>query len=286
MAIILLLAACGGGAGDASDQGQTPSIPEAPSDEQVMRIGDRVFSIPSPAQTALAIREAGLPYRKDLPLPLESASTSAGKTNQATLLGMLGADLAYVTVHQDGQRAMATLQAIEKVGNQLDLGNAFDKSLLDGFKKNLGNEDSLLLFSGTAFRAADRYLKENDRDDVGVLVLAGGWIESLHLVLNDAEAVNVRTLVHRIGDQRGTLDGLVALLEKQADVDAEGLLKGLRGLQGQFSGIKRAYTYEEPVTDASARTTYINSKSSVEIPPATIDAIREQVNALRAQIIA
>lgn len=261
-------------------------MPDAPSDEQVMRIGDRVFSIPSPAQTALAIREAGLPYRKDLPLPLESASTGAGKTNQATLLGMLGADLAYVTVHQDGQRAMATLQAIEKVGNALDLGNAFDKSLLDGFKKNLGNEDSLLLFSGTAFRAADRYLKENDRDDVGVLVLAGGWIESLHLVLNDAEAVNVRTLVHRIGDQRGTLDGLVALLEKQADADAGGLLQGLRGLQGQFSGIKRVYTYEEPVTDASARTTYINSKSSVEIPPATIDAIREQVNALRAQIIA
>jgi hypothetical protein len=103
---------------------------------------------------------------------------------QSAILGIYGADLAYVTVHKDGQRAMATMQAIEKLGNKLELTNSFDRALLDRFKSNLGSEDSLLQFSGTAFRAADQYLKNNQRDDVSALVLAGGWIESLYLTVS------------------------------------------------------------------------------------------------------
>jgi hypothetical protein len=103
---------------------------------------------------------------------------------QSTILGVYGADLAYVTVHKDGQRAMATMQAIEKLGGKLELTNSFDRALLDRFKTNLGSEDSLLQFSGTAFRAADQYLKNNQRDDVSALVFAGGWVESLYLTIS------------------------------------------------------------------------------------------------------
>ncbi len=281
----LFITACGGPSSPPETVEDVP-VTDTADGAEVMRIGDRLFSIPSPVQTALAIRKAGLAYRKDLTVPLERGDAMVGQTAQAIALGMMGADLAYVTVHQDGQRAMATMQAIEKLGNALEMGNAFDRTLIDSFKKNLGNEDSLLRFSGAAFRAADQYLKNNERDDVSTLVLTGGWIESLHLTLSDPEARKDQALLDRIGDQRATLDGLVALMEGHGGQDASAVLDGLRTLRGHFSGIERQYSFEEPVTDAAARTTYINSRSTVTIPAEKLEAIAGQVSALRAKILA
>lgn len=282
--MVLLLMSCGE-APQPQDKVEVPTdAGQTGQDDQRIAVGGRVFSVPSPVQTVLAIRKAGLSYNKDLPLPLDRSQAPAEKAAQALVLGMYGADLAYATVHNDGQRALATLQAIERVGSSLQLGNAFDRSLLDRFKSNMGNEDSLLVFSGAAFRSADAYLKDNDRVDVSTLVLAGGWLQALHLTLSDPGAVKDEALMARIGDQQVTLDGLVSLLEG-VEAPAE-LLAGLRQLQSHFAGITREYTFEEPVTDVGALTTYINSRSSVIIPDEKIKAISADVAAIRAKIIA
>jgi hypothetical protein len=278
----LLLGACGGGA-PAPEQVTTTTDQALANDDQRIAVGGRVFSVPSPVQTVLAIRKAGLSYNKDLALALDRGASLTNRNAQAMALGMYGADLAYATVHNDGQRALATMQVIERLGSELQLGNAFDRTLLERFKGNLGNEDSLLVFTGTAFRAADTYLKENDRVDVSALVLAGGWLQALHLTLSDPAARKDRTLMDRVGDQQVTLDGLVALLE---DVEGVGnLLDGFKQLQNHFASITREYTFEEPVTDAAARTTYINSRSSVSIPEEKVQAITADVAAIRAQIL-
>ncbi len=285
----LLLFSCGGGnQHDGHDHGaDTLSHKENADGQQVLNVGGKVFNVPSPVQTALAIRKAGLKYQKDLTLAVEKGDAATGKVQQSLLLGAYGADLAYVTVHSDGQRALATMQAIEKLGAKLEVSNAFDRSTVDRFKGNLGNEDSLLVMSGSAFRAADTYLKNNDRHDVSALVLAGGWVESLHLTLSDPNAAKDQSLVDRIGEQRGTLDNLVGLLSvTDADGSAATLIAELKKLQGHFAGVTSTYTYEAPVTDRANKTTFINSKSSVSIPPATLQAIAASVAAVRSLITA
>jgi hypothetical protein len=284
--VVGLFTACDGGGNEPSTEG-TPETPPEQRDAEVLAIGGRVFSIPSPAQTALAIRKAGLAYRKDLTTPLEKADALTGKVAQAAGLGLYGADLAYVTVHRDGQKAMATMQVLEKLSAKLGLSNAFDKSLMERFRGNLGSEDSLLRFSGEAFRAADEYLKTNERDDVSALVLAGGWVGSLYLVLEDPASIKNQTLANRIGDQKNTLAGLIDLLERtDKDGSAADLITALKGLRGDFDAITIDYQYAEPVTDAAARTTYINSTSTVTIPPGTLDAITGKVRGIRNMILA
>ena len=113
----LILVACGGPGADhdkpaASD---TLAVDTAPKETELISVGGNLFSIPSPVQAALAIRKAGLKYQKDMTAPLDKVDAVAGKVFQSSLLGMYGADMAYVTVHKDGQRAMATMQAIEKL---------------------------------------------------------------------------------------------------------------------------------------------------------------------------
>jgi hypothetical protein len=283
---ILLVSSCGspqeiGGTGTTADTLSTAN------GTGILSIGGRLFSIPSPVQAALAIRTSGLPYRKELTTPLDRIDGATGKLGQATLLGIYGADLAYVTVHQDGQRAMETLQAIEKLAGRLELSNAFDRRLMEEFRTNLSNEDSLLRFSGKAFGAADKYLRTNQREDVSTLVLVGGWLQSMHLTLADPNALKDQKLMDRMGDQKATLNALIELLANtDMDRSAQPLLNGMRELRNEFDGITRSYAYQSPVTDAARRITFINSTSSVAIPEGRLDAIRTRVEAVRNMIIA
>lgn len=287
LGLLLFLAACGGTGTQEGTVPEVDSTANVDQNSQLLRVGGKVFSIPSPVQSALAIRDAGSPYQRDASLELEKGQALTGRTEQALALGMYGADLAYATVHQDGQRTLATLQAIERLSAKLELGNAFDKALLERFKNNMANEDSLLRLSGAAFRAADEYLKTNERDEVSTLVLAGGWLEALHLSLSDPKAATTQAIVDRVGEQRATLDGLVELLSAEgADARTTSLVTGLKELQAEFKDVTSTYTFEEPVTDRAARTTYINSTSSTTIAPERLAAIAAKVAAIRSTLLA
>lgn len=284
----LLLVACGGPENTTGTTGaDTLAVDTTPKETELLNVGGKLFSIPSPVQIALAMRKAGLKYQKDLTTPLDKGESVVGKVGQSAVLGMYGADMAYVTVHKDGQRAMATMQAIEKLGGKLELTNSFDRSLLDRFKDNLGSEDSLLQFSGTAFRAADQYLKDNKRDDVSALVLAGGWVESLYLTVSDPAAAKDQTMVNRIGEQKNSLNALVSLLEaSDKEKAATALITSMKELQILFAGVSNTYTFQEPVTDAAKKTTFINSTSSVTIPADQLAAIMAKVTAIRNLMLA
>lgn len=286
--LCLFLFACGDPAQDTDSTTKVDSLTTTtPKETEVLNVGGKLFSIPSPSQTAIAMRSAGLKYRKDSTAPLENGGLVTSKADQSLLLGVFGADLAYTTVHKDGQRALATMQAIEKLGGKLEVTNAFDKALLDRFKSNLGNEDSLMRFSGMAFRAADKYLKNNKRDDVSSLVLAGGWVESLYLTVSDPDAVKSEALMNRIGEQKNVLNGLIEILAaSDTDNASADLVKQLKALQGHFAAVTNTYTFEPPVTETASKTTYIKSKTTVTIPANTLQEIVRSVTSIRSMIIA
>jgi len=283
---LLLLASCGG-----NDQGQTTgadtlAVIDNPKESELIGVGGRFFSVPSPMQAAMAIKEAGLKYQKELAIPLEKGDAATARMSQALMLGAYGADMSYATVHKDAQRALATLESIERLGAKLELSNAFDKALAERFKANKGSEDSLMRFSGMAFRAADQYLKSNDALDVSAWMLAGGWVEGMHLTLADPAAAKNAKLVTRIGEQKGTLDGVLALVDgSNVDGQSNALLMGLKELRSAMEGVKTTYVYEPPVTDAAKKTTYINSKSTAEVSPEQLAAIAAKVAALRNLIL-
>lgn len=286
MGLSVLLAACGGQPTETTDVVDAEQ-PKEQRDTELLSVGGTLFSIPSPAQSAFLLKKEGLAYQKDRTVALEKGETITARITQAALMGMMGADMAYVTVYSDGQRAMATLQAIEKLANKLQLSNAFDRSLLDRFRNNLSSEDSLLHFSGAAFRAADQYLKNDEQHDLSAMVLLGGWVESMHLALVDPKTAGNKNLMARVGAQKTTVDGLEQLVGAHVTGDMQAALhSALKDLQAAYAGVGFEYTFEKPVTDVAARTTYINSTSSVSISDAQLQAIAAKVAALRNLILA
>lgn len=285
--VLLLLSSCGGGEGANTTGADTLQVQPTAKESEIIGVGGKFFSVPSPVQAALAIKQAGLKYQKDAMAPLDKGGVMTARMAQALMLGVYGADMSYATVHRDGQRALATLETIEQLGAKLELSNAFDRGLVERFKANMGSEDSLLRFSGMAFRLADQYLKTNDAHDVSAWVLAGGWVEGLHLSLSDPAAAKTPALLARIGEQKGALDGVLALVDGiNKDGQSTALLKGLKELRREMEGVKTTYVYEPPVTDAAKMTTYINSKSTAEVSPEQLAAIAAKVAALRNLILA
>jgi hypothetical protein len=285
LALGMMLAACGGeDTGTSSGPAATDSLNANADHAGLMNIGGKIFSIPSPVQTALLIRDLGLPYRRELLLSTDSAARFTSKEKRALAMGIYGADLAYVTVHKDGQQALKTLKTLEQLSSQLNLSHAFNKELLEGFKQNLNNEDSLLRFTGQAFRSADRYLKTDEQEDVSTAILAGGWIEGLYLTVPDTSGDVDPKVLARLGEQRHTLDNLIVLLQ-QDGVDAM-LITSLKDLAAAYSAVHSTYTFEQPTLDAANKTTYINSVTKTEVAPEDLRMIIRKVRAIRSSITA
>lgn len=288
VALLFIWAGCGDPQPNDGNNGGGDSLSvDTTSVSSVLKVNGKLFSVPSPVQSALLIRKLELPYDQALAMPLDKAQQVATRSGKALAMGVFGADLAYVTTYKDAQRAVSTLQAIEILGRSLNVGNAFDQPLLKRFKDNLNNEDSLLVLGSAAYRSADQYLKNNASDDISVLVLTGGFIESLYLSTASPGALKDQGIADRIGEQKTTLNNLVDLIgaiDGQQEVGT--LLTGLKELQVMFAGITLTYEYAEPVTDAAAKTTYINSTRTVTITGEQLNAIATKVTELRNTMLA
>lgn len=282
--LALGMVACGGGGQGGHDAPPTDTLAVPAAADGLVKVGNKIFSIPSPVQTVLLIHGMKAPYAAELLLPTDDVARFATKEKQALALGVYGADLAYVSAHKDGQRALKTLKATETLGTQLNLGSAFDKELMESFKKNINRQDSLLRLTGLAFRTVDKYLKNDQREDVSTRVLAGGWIEGLYLTLGPGGGAVDPKVAARLAEQRHTLDNLIELLGR--DEGSAELVSRLKDLATSYAGITARYQFVEPRQDTAGKTTYINSTSQVEVSPEALQSIINKVRDIRSFIIA
>jgi hypothetical protein len=255
-------------------------------DESIFMIGGQIFSIPSPVQTAFLIKEVGVAFNNDYVNPPDNAMNYSSNFSKALNLGVYGADLGYLTIYEQTDGALRYLKSVRGLSKELGLDGAFDEKLADRFSSNIGNQDSMLVFVSDAYRNSDNYLKENDKNDVAALVLAGGWIESIYIAADAAISSNNPLLIERLGDQKKPLASLIAMLgQYNTDTDYEDLINELEDLYGIFDEIKYTYEYIPSSTDASKKETTIKSKHTVEIADGDLEAIIEKIKSIRTEIV-
>ena len=255
-------------------------------DESIFLIGDQIFSIPSPVQTAFLIKDVGVLFNSDYVNPADNAMNYSSNFSKALNLGVYGADLGYLTIYEQTDGALRYLKSVRGISKELGLEGAFDEKLADRFSSNIGNQDSMLVFVSGAYRNSDNYLKDNDKNDVAALVLAGGWIESIYIASDAAISSNNSLLIERLGDQKKPLASLIAMLgQYNTDTDYEDLINELEDLYSIFEEIKYTYEYIPSSTDESKKVTTIKSKHTVEIANGDLEAIIEKIKSIRTEIV-
>lgn len=214
-----MLVACGGEETNPETQVVTENTDtiEAPKED------NHYYQIPTPNEFFSVIKEVGGESRADLMNPVANADNYLDNKSKALNFGVYSADLAYASCYEISQSALEYFKAVEKMGDELDISSAFDESVFKRIEENLTNGDSLVTISNETYFEAYDYLEENDRGQILALVIGGGWIESMHIVMNLAGKYSENNaLIQRIAQQGHTLNNVLEFMKKYSDDEAVG----------------------------------------------------------------
>ncbi len=267
------------------------SVTHASDDEQnrldsaktaIINVSGVLFSIPSPVQTTLLVKNSGAAYDKGMLNNPGKYSDYVTNDIRAINAGIYGTDMAYASVFEDGQSALQAYKALDNLAEELGITGAVDPGLLQRIAVNVGNTDSLLMLSGVFYSEADAYLKENQRYDIAALVLTGGWIESTYLTMFQARSGNAEAIT-RIAEQKPTVKTIKNALAKTCSQE---FLKGdiykyILDLDVAYEQVTNTYKFVEPETMPEEKTTVLKSSSSYTMNTETMNQIGDILTALR-----
>lgn len=283
-AVFLFVASCGGSGKDEKENIDKEIIDTDASLNT--NFDGKIFSIPSPVQTAMLIKGANVPFNQALLNPVENASNYSTEYKQALNLGIYGTDLGYSSLYEQKSVSLKYLSVVEKLTGELGLEGAFDKKFMSRFEKNADNQDSMMVIVADAFRKADNFLKNSNRKPTSSLILTGGWIESLYFACELNREKRNEKIVERIGEQQQTLNTIIEILtEYNKSGSNNDLIADLKDLKFYFDKVTINYEYVEPKTDEKNKITTLQHKMTVKVNTDILNQITVKVTEIRDNII-
>lgn len=279
----ILISSCGG---PKANEEAGDDLPDTDTVKAVaLNVGGKLFSVPSPMQTALLIQKSGVAYDKSILNAGNKNGQYSSDYSRSLNLGIYGADLGYVSMYNQTQDAIGYLGAVKTLADKIGVSSAFDQTTMKRISDNISNKDSMLMLVGIAYRASDSYLKTNKRTEISSLILTGGWIESMNFSILAYNKKPTDEIKYRIAEQKQALQSIIELIKSHNMPDATELSKQLDELAKIYEGINSKYNFVEPTTDEAKKTTYINSTTEITISKEQIEQIAAKVTAIRDAII-
>jgi hypothetical protein len=245
--------------------------------------------IPSPLETSMLLKQSGIGYDRVVVNSPSNLSTYNSVYKKALNLGIYGADLGYSNIYGQNAEGIRYLSAIKTLANDLSIGQFFDLKTISKLAINSNNLDSLLLVTTQNFNAINSYLQEQNRSNLSVLLLVGGWIEAMEITCHAAtQNLGNRELVERVGEQKIILEQLTLLLSfYKNDPDMDSLHEELEQLKSIFDGIDITYTYVESSIEMIDGVAVIkdNSTTSISITNQDVLDIQNKINSIRTKIV-
>lgn len=280
----LTLAACGG------QQQPAEELNVPPVDSTALIRSERTrnifHSIPSPMETVGLLRQAGAAYDKTLLNDVKNVDNYTAASKQALNLGIYGADLSYASVYNNMQESLLYTSCAQKLAKKLDVDHAFGQEVVDRLEKNRDNRDSLLSIISGTYLQVDGYLKENQRDNISALMVAGGWVEGLYIATQVARVHDTPELRQRVAEQRLSLADLVELVNTYSPDDAAvaAVLRDLEKLEGLFADVTTP-SGKSTISEENGVATIGGTAPAATLSDAQLESITQATASIRAGYI-
>lgn len=252
-------------------------------------ISDIIQQVPSPLEISYLLKDAGTQYDFNILNAPGNSSNYNSNFSKALNLGIYGTDLGYANIYEENQDAILYLNSIKGLANDLGIGQYFDFGTIKRLATNSKNLDSLLLITTQNFNDINAYLQQNQRSNLSVLILTGGWLEALHITCQvAAKNPDNKKLIEKIGEQKIILDNIKLMLGFYTkDPYTADLHKSILQLEKAFAQIEIIYTYAEPTMEEvnGILVSKDNSTSTINITQENVKTIREEVSKIRKKII-
>jgi len=209
------------------------------SDEKIQAI---YFGVPSPMETTIILKNSGAEFEASIMYPLENYEKELNQFETSILLGLYSTDLNYCILSSKKKETLEELNAVIGLAKQIHLDAVVNESTKHRVEYNLDNRDSMQVIIGSTFWKMETIMKENDRDALSSLIVAGGWLEGLYLACELAEINPDNSLIQQIiADQKYTISNLNELLSffvYNEEIN-ESLINPLKNIEKLFDEIKK-----------------------------------------------
>jgi hypothetical protein len=177
--VCVVLASCGS---SSSDKDKNAADFQAAEDSLKQQIEEVVYNIPSPSEIPYLLQATGAEFNESLINSRTKVDQYASRTDKAALnLGVYAADIGYLASYEKTQEAIDYLNACKTLADNLGVIGSFDVNILKRFEENIGNKDSLTHLLDAAIKKTENFLKDDSRNKLSSLVVAGSFIEGLYI---------------------------------------------------------------------------------------------------------
>ncbi len=257
-----------------------------PISEEV--ISSILESIPQPLEISMLLKESGNKYDVGFLNSPDFTSKYNSNYKRALNLGIYGADLGYTNIYEQNQDGVKYMGAIKELADGLNIGRFFDIETIGRLATNSKNLDSLLLITTQNFNQINHYLQTQNRSNLSVLLLTGGWLEALHITTEVAANSNNQELRETIGTQKIILENIMLLLSfyKDKDPGMASLLEDFEELKKAYEKVNITYTYKESTFEIKDGVMVIkdNSTSTIDITDEDVSNIKTITSKIRNKI--
>lgn len=196
-------------------------------------------SIPSPLEISSLIREQGVTYYPEILNPASNVAKYNDDYKRALNLGIYSTDLGYVNIYEKKDtNAMGYLSSIINISNGLKVEDQIDFTSITKYAYS-NDLNGLLAETNNAFENINQKLVNNQTPELSVLILTGGWLETLYLTCQIARKFPNEVLDTRIAEQKIILESLLGTIKQyQKGNKMAELVKQLEGLNDLFKKIR------------------------------------------------
>lgn len=261
VATTLLIVSCGGNKQEDIDDISSDNSTDVSLDSQKISAQNVFNAIPARAEIITLIQQSQAQYNPEILNNPDNVNQYTLESSKALNLGVYGSDLNSTGVFEQTQESMLFLKCVNLLAKSLGVSNSFDEKMVDRMEANKENRDSTLEIISQSFKNADRFLKANGRPGTSSLIVAGAWIEGMHLACNTAKETKNEAIVKAIFKQKESLKYLVELLEasKLSD-DSKYIITDLIALKAILEAkTDNVYTLEA-LAEADKKSTEVRTK--------------------------
>jgi hypothetical protein len=252
------------------------------------------YSLPSPLETAMLLKTAGITYNEQLLNDLENVDQYSTNKSKALNLGIYTTDLSIASLFEQAQTSLNYMNATKKLAMDMGIDDAIDEETMKRLEQNLNNRDIVMDIISETFLNSSSYLKENDQQDIAAMVLIGGWIEGLYIGTQMVGTNNIENnkLVDRIAEQKLSFSIVERMLQDnrqnlkgQENRDIVELINELHGIKAAFEKIE-VQTSEIKIDEKdTSKVSVLKSQTKIKVTSEAFMELQATVKSLRNNFV-
>lgn len=273
---------CGGSSTD--DTLIDASATEVSTNESATAQGPDI-QVPSPGEMLQFIKMLGGKSNKNTSFlnPPSNLNAYNEASQKALNFGIYSCDLSYCSVFEIGSETLKYFKTVKQLGDQMGLSSAISNDQLKRLESNVSKSDSLSVITDDIYFTSFSALENSKQGPTIALIMAGGWVESMHIACNLVTFKAQSPASERIADQKYALENIMDYMKKYSgNTMVDNVRADLEKLYSVFQKIE-----EKEITPGkqTSGTTVLggSQQKQLVISAANFKDIAAEISALRSK---